>query len=217
MTERFLHGHLAFQKRSRTEREYLHRLAIEGQKPKALYIGCSDSRVVPELLTGSTAGELFVVRNIANHVPHLAAADSSVGAAIDYAVGVLGVEDVIVCGHTGCGGVRAALDGVSKLPKHFNSLREWVSGIVPTVEGVRNAGHEGADLFERSIQENVLESLDNLLSYDAVAGRIADGTLGLHAWIYDIESLAVRVYDAEQSDWADARSFVDVSHPGSCA
>ena len=208
MTERFLHGHLAFQKRSRTERDYLQRLAVEGQKPKALYIGCSDSRVVPELLTGSTAGELFVVRNIANHVPNLANADSSVGAAIDYAVGVLGVEDVIVCGHTGCGGVRAAIDGVHELPKHFDSLREWVSGIVPTVEGVRSAGHQGAELFERSIQENVLDSLDNLMSYDAVAARVADGTLGLHAWIYDLEALAVKVYDAEQSDWADARSFV---------
>lgn len=214
MTEKLLHGHLAFRKRTGTEREYLHRLAVDGQRPRALYIGCSDSRVIPELLTGASAGELFVVRNIANHVPKLANADCSVGAAIDYAVGVLGVEDVVVCGHSGCGGVRAAIDGVEALPGAHASLREWVGNLVPTVEGVRSAGLHGAELLQRSVEENVLDSLDHLLSYAAVADRIADGSLGLHGWVYDLETLGLRVYDADASSWADARSFVSPSVPG---
>jgi carbonic anhydrase len=209
MPEKFLHGHLAFRRGVGSERTYLRRLAREGQKPKVLFIGCSDSRVIPELLTGATAGELFVVRNIANHVPALENVDSSVGAAIDYAVSVLGVEDVVVCGHTGCGGVRAAMDGVEKIPEALGSLRDWVSNIVPAIQGVdtqepRDATHT----FKQAVEENVLTSLDNLTTYPSIANRLADGTIGLHAWLYDIERIALQVYDADTSEWLDAKAVV---------
>ncbi|MSP17828.1 MAG: carbonic anhydrase, partial [Myxococcales bacterium] len=93
MTEAFLRGHRRFRHDYVAgERAFLENLASTGQSPDALYIGCSDSRVVPELLTGSSPGALFVVRNIANLVPPLADPDSSVGAALDYAVGHLHVE-----------------------------------------------------------------------------------------------------------------------------
>jgi carbonic anhydrase len=208
MTDQLLHGHLAFRRRSGTERDYLLRLAVEGQKPQALFIGCSDSRVIPELLTGANAGELFVVRNIANHVPPSENADSSVGAAIDYAVGVLGVQDVIVCGHSGCGGVRAALAGVDTLPANFDNLREWVGNIVTAIEGAVAAHHAEHDLSDRAVEENVLTSVDNLMTYGAVAARVAAGSIALHAWVYDLESLELRVYDADVNSWSDARALV---------
>src|SRR5262245_11235372 len=110
MPEHLIHGYARFRAEYFAgEREYLHRLAVEGQRPSALYVGCSDSRVIPELLTSSAPGELFVVRNVANQVPTLQHSDASVGAAVEYAVGYLRVRHVIVCGHYGCGGVKAVL------------------------------------------------------------------------------------------------------------
>ena len=106
MAERLIHGHREFRARYFEEQHLLERLATLGQSPRALFIGCSDSRVVPEILTQTGLGELFVVRNIANFVPDFEHADASVGAAIEYAVDHLEVRDVIVCGHTGCGGVK---------------------------------------------------------------------------------------------------------------
>ena len=111
MTEALIRGHRKFrQEYANNEREFLKRLASKGQSPNALYIGCSDSRVVPELLTSSSPGEIFVLRNVANLVPVFDHPDSSVGAAIEYAVGHLQVPHIIVCGHYECGGVKAALD-----------------------------------------------------------------------------------------------------------
>ena len=208
MTQRFVKGHIAFRNRAGTEQEYLQRLAIDGQQPMALYIGCSDSRVIPELLTGASAGELFVVRNVANYVPALANADCSVGAAIDYAVGVLGVQDVIVCGHTGCGGIRAALEGVEALAPQQSSLRQWVQNLVPTAENARARGFAGEALAQRTTEENVLDSLDNLTSYESVAARLGEGSIGLHAWVYSLENLRLRVFHADHGVWADAEAVL---------
>ena len=208
MTDQLLHGHLAFRRRADSERDYLRRLAVEGQNPQSLFIGCSDSRVIPELLTGANAGELFVVRNIANHVPPSENADSSVGAAIDYAVGVLGVQDVIVCGHSGCGGVRAALAGIDSLPAAYDNLREWVGNIVTAVDVAVRAHHPEHELSDRAVEANVLTSVDNLMSYGTVAARVAAGSIALHAWVYDLESLDQRVYDPDVDRWSDARALV---------
>ena len=124
MAENFIHGHLQFRHQFFNEAEWLKQLARDGQAPHALYIGCSDSRVVPEQLTSAKAGELFVVRNIANFVPPRAHPDLSVGAAIDYALGALKVQHVIVCGHYSCGGVKAAMQNFS-----IGLIDNWVRHI----------------------------------------------------------------------------------------
>ena len=111
MAEELLAGHGRFRAAyAADEREFLRRLASEGQRPRRLFIGCSDSRVVPELLTGARPGDLFVVRNIANRVPPWRERDDGVAAAVEFALEQLGTPDVIVCGHDGCGGVSAALE-----------------------------------------------------------------------------------------------------------
>lgn len=105
MVEELLAGHGRFRAEYvAEERGFLERLAEEGQRPSALFIGCSDSRVIPELLTGAVPGELFVVRNVANLIPPRSDPDRSIGAAIEYAVDQLGIREVIVCGHEECGG-----------------------------------------------------------------------------------------------------------------
>ncbi len=186
MTKHLLSGHGLFRREYFAgEGEYLRTLARDGQNPSTLYIGCSDSRVVPELLTSSRPGELFVVRNIANVVPPLDHADASVGAAIDYAVAALKVPHIVVCGHDGCGGVKAAADGRDAF-KHLPSLHEWLGVVSPGVE------------------ENVLSSIDNLITYPVVAEALKAGTLQLHGWVYDINEGRLRVFDVASEEFVTA-------------
>jgi carbonic anhydrase len=203
MSEHFIHGHFQFAQRHFGEREYLSQLAKK-QSPRALYIGCSDSRVVPELLTSAAPGDLFVLRNIANYVPTLDHPDASVGAAIDFSVAHLGVPDIIVCGHTGCGGVRAALDGLAGIGPETPSLREWLEGLLPSAEVVNKAGLSPDATFRTAVEQNVLHALSNLLTYHSVSSRLDAGTLRLHGWVYDMQTLSLSVFDAERSAFVDA-------------
>lgn len=195
-----LTGHLdAVARWHDAERDFLQHLASHGQSPDALYIGCSDSRVVPELLTASAPGRLFVVRNIANLVPPLEHADASVGAAIEYAIGMLRVPHLIVCGHDGCGGVKAVLDGTDLTEQP--SLQEWLKPIEPAV---LQAGTEGSkeQRLRRAVEANVLAQLRHLLTFPSVRRALEDGKLQLHGWVYDIHALALRVYDPEIDGFA---------------
>ena len=189
-----LRHHRATASRKQQERDFLAHLASAGQSPDAVYIGCSDSRVVPELLTDSEPGRLFVVRNVANLVPPLDHADASVGAALDFAVGHLRVPHLVVCGHDGCGGVLAALEkpDLGDLP----SLAEWLKGVEPAVARAGVAGSP-TERCRRAVQHNVLVQLENLLSFPIIRRAIEADKLQLHGWVYDIETLALRVYDAE--------------------
>ncbi len=204
MTKHLLSGHARFRSEYFAgERAFLRELATKGQRPSALYVGCSDSRVVPELLTSSRPGELFVVRNIANVVPPLDHADASVGAAIDYAIEVLRVPHLIVCGHDGCGGVKAALDGIDKV-SHLSSLHEWLGGVVPAAETARKIVEPKDDLLAVAVEENVLESMSNLISYPTVARALAAGSLALHGWVFDLAEGALRVYDVTTEEFVRA-------------
>ena len=204
MTDSLLDGHGLFQRRYFHEREYLRELAHADQRPRALFIGCSDSRVVPEYLTSAGFGELFVLRNIANFVPTLAHADASVGAAIDYALGALEVPDIIVCGHYGCGGVKAALDDLEPLRAKHPSLHEWLGSVAPAVRRALPVSPDTDQVWRRGVEENVMQSLENLISYDVVRAKLEAGKVHLHAWIYDLYQTRIRVFDVEQDGFIDA-------------
>jgi carbonic anhydrase len=207
MTKHLLSGHARFRADYfANEGNFLRQLANHGQSPSALYISCSDSRVVPELLTSSSPGELFVVRNIANFVPTLEHPDASVGAAVDYAVEVLRVPHIIVCGHDGCGGVRAVLDDVGKVA-HLPSLHEWLTAMTSCATAARKLTNDKAELLRAAVEENVLDSLNNLLTYKCVATRIADGSITMHGWVFDIAEGALRVYDAKTEEFVQAERF----------
>jgi carbonic anhydrase len=203
MSEELIHGHAAFRAGFFEEREFMKRLAVQGQKPKALYIGCSDSRVVPEYLTSAGVGDLFVVRNIANHVPAPPHSDLSVGAAIEYAVAQLAVPDIIVCGHYGCGGVKAALDGLDQLKGHAE-LTAWLTDLGPTVTRVRSSGLTGDALWRAAVEEHVLQSIDAVIAFPMVHERLQAGTIHVHGWVYDLYSTKLMVFDAASDRWADA-------------
>lgn len=197
MTQRFLHGHELFKQAYFSRRDELARLAQDGQRPTAMFIGCSDSRVVPEILTNAGPGELFVVRNVANHVPPSAHLDVSVGAAIEYAVGPLGVSHIVVCGHSGCGGVQAALAGTDQLPPSMPELRGWIAAIEADVASLRPNVTDPAELLQRAVEQNVLTSLSHLVTFDVVRERLEAGRIQLHGWVYDLHTLSLSVYDAE--------------------
>jgi carbonic anhydrase len=197
MIEKLIRGNLTFRHEYVAgARQFLERLASEGQSPGALFIGCSDSRVVPELLTSSSPGELFVVRNVANIVPpadeRRSMGDDSVGAAVEYAIGVLGVEHVVVCGHYGCGGVRAVVE--RHVPTDSPRLAEWLTHAAPGAE--RAASRGTARLLDRAVEENVEEQLGNLASYPMVRERLDRGELQLHGWVYDLKLGTLVVWDA---------------------
>lgn len=204
MTKHLLSGHAHFRSEYfRGEAGFLRDLASKGQNPSALYVGCSDSRVIPELLTSSKPGELFVVRNIANLIPTLDHADASVGAAIEYAIAVLKVPHLIVCGHDGCGGVRASLDGIERV-EHLPSLHEWLQGVLPAAKSAQALGLAGDALLREAVEENVLNQMDNLITYPVVADALRQGQLSLHGWVYDLATGAVRVYDVDREEFVPA-------------
>lgn len=195
MPNHLLHGYSRFRAEYfASERELLLHLAAHGQQPSALFVGCSDSRVIPELFTSSNPGELFVVRNIANQVPSLEHPDASVGAALEYAVACLKVGHIIVCGHYGCGGVKATLagrGGVRGLP----SLHEWLEGVEPAVARVRAAGLTGEAEFRSAVEENVLLQIDNLISFEPVRAALGEGRIDLHGWVYDLAGASLSIFD----------------------
>jgi carbonic anhydrase len=117
-------GHERFRQQFERDKAFYQSLATKQQKPRLLWIGCADSRVVPAQITSADPGELFEIRNIANVVPPASAADDAVGAAIEYGVGHLGIDDIVVCGHTLCGGIGALLEPIP--PGREVHLGRWV-------------------------------------------------------------------------------------------
>lgn len=182
-------------------RELFARLAREGQKPQTLFITCSDSRVLAELVTNSKPGELFVVKNAGNIVPpsSVTGSTNSTAAAIEYAVEVLEVSDIVVCGHTQCGAMTALIEGV---PSNVSlpHLQAWLETAAPVRSTLRRNYAYITDPVARitaAAEENVLYALDNLHTYPGVAHRLAAGKLRLHAWCFKIATGEMFAYDPE--------------------
>ncbi|MFF9843709.1 SulP family inorganic anion transporter [Streptomyces sp. NPDC013740] len=175
-------------------RDELARLAREGQRPSQLFLTCADSRLVTSMITSSGPGDLFTVRNVGNLVPLPGeeSGDDSVAAAIEYAVEVLRVESITICGHSGCGAMQALLNGSPDDPP--SPLRRWLRHGRPSLERMasrrhawaRIAGRLPADAVEQLCLTNVVQQLEHLRSYESVARRIADGTLTLHGMYFHV-------------------------------
>ncbi|MFE2474499.1 carbonic anhydrase [Streptomyces sp. NPDC059389] len=156
-------------------------------RPQTLFIGCSDARVVPELITQREPGELFVIRTAGNLVPaHAALAEGAdggdgVAASIEYAVAVLGVGDIVVCGHSACGAMTALAAGhdLAELP----AVARWLRHAAPAAASRQELG--------ALIRGNVAAQLANLATHPAVSRALAAGTVTLHGWVYDIPTGAV--------------------------
>jgi carbonic anhydrase len=175
------------------------RLAL-GQRPEALFITCADSRIDPCLLTQTKPGELFICRVIGNIVPPYPDAIGGVSATIEYAVGVLRVPEVIVCGHTDCGVMKGALN--PEALKAYPNVTAWLRY---AQTDHREAG-PSAEFLLALTEENVVTQLRNLRSHPTVAARLEEGDLALHGWVYHIGTGTVTALSDE------SRKFVPVGH-----
>jgi carbonic anhydrase len=186
--ERFLGGISRFQKHVYPEhKDLFERLAL-GQRPEALFITCSDSRIDPCLLTQTKPGELFICRVIGNIVPPYPDAIGGVSATIEYAVGVLRVPEVIVCGHTDCGVIRGALNPEALVA--YPNVTAWLR--YAKVE--RREPEPNAECLLALTEENVVSQLKNLRSHPTVAARMEKGDLALNGWVYHIGPGNVTAY-----------------------
>ncbi|MGV9348095.1 carbonic anhydrase [Streptomyces spiralis] len=172
-------GVTRFQRDVHTARADLFARLADHHAPHTLFIGCSDARVVPELITASEPGELFVVRTAGNLVPAYAPGSDAVTAGIEYAVAVLGVSRIVVCGHSACGAMTALAEchDLSAVP----TLAQWL----------RHADASRARAAARGdvaslVRQNVLAQLANLATHPSVAHALAEGGLTLHGWVFDI-------------------------------
>jgi carbonic anhydrase len=182
-------------------RKLFRKLSKEGQNPHTLFITCSDSRVLAEMITQSKPGDLFVVKNVGNIVPLSTAKGdtNSTAAAIEFAVENLRVNDIVICGHSQCGAISALL-GKTPLRDTTPHLRGWLNLAQPVLETLKkDYGHlkPGEELEAAAGEENVLYGLDNLHSYPCVQERLADGSLRLHAWFFKIATAEMFAYDPE--------------------
>jgi carbonic anhydrase len=178
------------------ERDLLASLASSGQFPQAMFIGCNDSRVVPESLMGARPGDLFVVRVLANIVPPYGTGQNAVGAAAEYAVRSLNIEHFIICGHLDCGGILALDTGVDMATEP--TLANWIEFARPAQTHVDAQGLMGHERHQAIVEANVLLQMENLRTYPAVQSALAGNRLELHGWVYDLVNCQLRFYDANQ-------------------
>jgi carbonic anhydrase len=178
------------------QQEELFKALASAQNPRAMFITCADSRIVPELITQSAPGDLFVTRNVGNVVPPYGQMMGGVSTAIEYAVLALGVQHIIVCGHSDCGAMKAVLapETLERMP----TVKAWLRHSEVALRVVEeNCGCGGHDTLGILTEENVVAQLNHLCTHPSVAAKVASAQLFIHGWVYDIESSAIRAYDAE--------------------
>ncbi len=208
--KKLIEGVQKFQKGSFREKQSLFENLANGQQPLALFITCSDSRIDPNLLTGTEPGELFVLRNAGNIVPPHGSVRGGEAATIEYAVNVLKVDDIIICGHSQCGAMagRLASDSLGELP----AVRDWLThaegsgSVVP-----KDYGHilGDSDPLMIAVEENIFIQLEQLRTHPSVAAALARGELDLHGWVYQFETGKVFAYDSEKERFVPIDATVD--------
>jgi len=204
---KFADGVLRFQKDVFPTKKALFESLSFGQAPEALFITCSDARIETGMLTQSEPGELFVCRNAGNIVPPHTEHTGGVTASLEYAAAVLNVPHIVVCGHTGCGAMEAAMneDSVAALPH----VREWLQFTRKAVEIMEEAGR-GKSADERQdmlAEQNVILQLRHLKTHPTVAERLASGALTLHGWVYHIKTGDVQVFDEALEEFIPATDY----------
>jgi carbonic anhydrase len=193
--DRLIEGYKNFQRKVFPGRKEQFHLLAEMQAPEWLFITCSDSRVVPDLILGTGPGDLFITRNAGNVVPITSGDVDGVTATIEYAVEVLHVKHAILCGHSDCGALKAALNrkDLENLPK----ARRWLSHVEAAFTHRQPQNPEDGEHAELAslIRGNVVAQLLNLRAQPSVAKAVIEGKLDVHGWYYDILTGKIEQYD----------------------
>lgn len=209
--QKIIDGFLNFQQNVFPEHSELFQRLATAQSPSALFVTCSDSRVVPELLTQQDPGDLFVIRNAGNIVPSYGPEPGGVSASVEYAVAVLKVSDIVICGHSDCGAMGAIATG--QCLTHLPAVAHWLR-YADSARVVINARQHATPQarMDALVRENVIAQLANIRTHPAVALALEQGRLNLHGWVYDIASGSIDALDG------NSRRFVPLAaNPQTCA
>lgn len=176
----------------------------ENQQPRALFVTCADSRIVPNLILQAEPGELFLIRNAGNIVPPARSADGGgTVASIEYAVAALDITDVILCGHTNCGAMKGILhpEKVAAMP----NVAAWVQHAEPARRAVERLYPEAVEeeKLERVVEQNVIQQVKNLLTHSFIRSRVEQGRMEIYGWVYDIRTGHVRGLDESGRNFSE--------------
>ena len=180
----------------------LKQLVETGQKPQVLFIGCSDSRVTPDLMLDTKPGDMFILRNVGNFVPPYNPDDDYHGssAAIEYAVSVLGVKHIIICGHSHCGACKSLYQNLDNSPDLIH-VRKWLELGKRAKEYTLLAIQDKTDkekLYRATERISIVHQMENLLTLPEVERKVKAGELQIHGWYYRIEDGTIEYYDGEE-------------------
>ena len=191
-----------------SNRDLFEQLA-QGQHPSVLFITCSDSRIVPSLIVDADPGDLFVIRNAGNIIPAFGAANGGEGAAIEYAIHALNIEQVIICGHNHCGAMKGLLQ-LNKLQEDMPLVYDWLKHTEATRRLLKeNYSHyEGEELADIAVAENILTQIDNLRTYPVIRSRMHQGKLNIYGWIYEIETGEILAYNPDSHAFEPPQSHI---------
>jgi carbonic anhydrase len=189
-------------------RDLYRELAEEGQHPRVLFVACSDSRIVPNLITEAEPGELFIIRTIGNIVaPADAPWPDATRAAVEFSIEALGIRSIVVCGHTRCGAMTALYEGV---PEDTSELGPWVDLAREAELGPEDLADcaDDDERVTRTAKRNVVLALDRLAALPRVAELRASRELLLHGWLYDIATSEVTVLDPSTGDFVEPETLL---------
>ncbi|PSN13661.1 carbonic anhydrase [filamentous cyanobacterium CCT1] len=208
--EKLLQGLREFQENYIPGREELIQQLAKGQNPRVLFIGCSDSRVDPTIITQAEIGDLFVIRNAGNIIPPYEATNGGEGATIEYAMEALDIGQVIVCGHTQCGAMKGLLQ-IGSLEEKMPLVYNWLHHTEATRKLVEDhySQLEKKDKLDLLVAQNVLTQIDNLQTYPSVRSKLHAGTLDIHGWIYQLETAQLLAYDEETKSFVPPHSKIE--------
>ena len=194
-----------------THQELFEQLS-HGQKPRVLFITCSDSRVDPNLITQAELGELFVIRNAGNIIPPFGATNGGEGATIEYAVQALDIRQIIICGHSHCGAMKGLMK-LNSLSDEMPLVHNWLKYAEATRRLVLDhySQYQGEELLEIMIAENILTQIENLRTYPVIHSKLYQGELSIYAWIYHIETGEVLAYDPHKHAYVLPQSQISES------
>ena len=208
----YAEGNKLFKTYFKKNKESLVKLVKDGQSPKALFIGCSDSRVIPDLIVQSNPGDLFVLRNVGNLVPPFKPDEDyhATASGIEYAVSVLKVKEVIICGHSHCGACKSLYQDIED--ESLIHTKKWLElGKSAKTSAILSLGANAPleNLLRLTEKLSVVKQIENILTYPNVKKRFEDGDLYIHGWYYDIETGNIQYYDAESYEFLPLKELAN--------
>ena len=213
--EEYAKGNQLFKNYFKKNKESLLQLVESGQAPKALFIGCSDSRVIPDKMIQSNPGDLFVIRNVGNFVPPFSPDEDfhATASAIEYAVSVLKVAEIIICGHTHCGACEHLFEDIEDTQTLIHTKKWLELGESAKKSAILSLGANAPreNLLRLTEKLSVIKQIENILTYPGVKERFEADDLHIHGWCYDVETGDIEYYDADSYEFLPLKTLASNS------